>query len=283
MTKKILYLLSFLPLLGMGQNKQFAANNEAKVSKLDSVQFAKLGFTRFKMEEPEVFAFKWDNFECHVDSVDLTDLADTVWICATDVRHKKFTMPVKGALRDDFGWRNANRYHYGVDLKLDKGDTVYATMDGKVRYSKYNYGGYGNLVVVRHYNGLETYYAHLSQLLVDTNEYVKSGMPIGLGGSTGRSTGPHLHFEMRYMGNAINPEVMIDFDKGELKDANVLIHKGLFKYKKELKERKYYRVRSGDTLSAIARKNGISLSSLCKLNGIKKSKVIRPGQNLRVR
>src|SRR5699024_9030407 len=89
--------------------------------------------------------------------------------------------------------------------------TVYAALDGKVRYSKYNHGGFGNLVIIRHYNGLETFYSHLSKLLVPPNEWVKAGQPIGLGGATGHAFGSNLHFEVRFYNHSINPKEIIDF------------------------------------------------------------------------
>lgn len=233
-------------------------------------------------EEPDVFAYDWDHFECHVDSIDLSLSEDTIHLNWVDSRHGDFNMPHEGELRSTFGWRG-RRYHYGVDLKLNTGDTVYSAFDGKIRFARYNSGGYGNLVVVRHYNGMETYYAHLSRFLVDTNEYVRSGQAIGLGGSTGRSSGPHLHFEVRYMGNAIDPEEVIDFHSGELVAKEMDVTSELFKYKKEMRSRKFHRVRSGDTLTGLANRYHTSVNSICRLNGISRNSVIRIGQNLRVR
>ena len=190
--------------------------------------------------------------------------------------------------------------HHGIDLKLTTGDTVFAAFDGKIRYSDYNYGGYGNLVVMRHFSGLETYYGHLSALFVGPNEYVKAGDPIGLGGSTGRSTGPHLHFEVRYMGSAFNPEFLIDFKTGALRDPNVLLHQGKWAYHKPkastlstadneaLHEAPpapsaVYRVKSGDTLYSIAKRNGTTVQELCRVNGISERRPIYAGQRLRLK
>lgn len=111
-----------------------------------------------------------------------------------------------------FGYRPAyKRYHKGVDLKVYIGDTVRSAFDGVVRIVRYEPNGYGKYVVIRHYNGLETVYGHLSKHLVHVNDSVKAGDPIGLGGNTGRSTGSHLHFETRLLGEAINPELLFDF------------------------------------------------------------------------
>lgn len=238
--------------------------------------------TSADFKEFEVFTWAWDNNDVHIDSIDLSLTTDTFPMKWVDNRHPEFHMPIKGDLSSHFGWRRY-RYHYGIDVRLNRGDTIYAAFDGKVRYARYNSGGYGNLVVLRHYNGTESYYAHLSQFLVDTNEYVRAGTPIGLGGSTGRSTGPHLHFEIRYLGNAINPEDIIDFEAGTLRQDQTEITSETFAYIKEMRARRYHRVRSGDTLSALARRYHTSVSSICRLNGIRSTDVIRIGQNLRVR
>ena len=123
-----------------------------------------------------------------------------------------YTAPVGGKKSSGYGWR-WGRMHYGVDIAYNNYDTTYATFDGVVRWSRYGYnGGYGNLIVMRHPNGLETYYAHFRQLLVEEGDTIKSGTPIGIIGTTGRSGGPHLHYEMRFLGAAINPESLIDVD-----------------------------------------------------------------------
>ena len=128
----------------------------------------------------------------------------------------KYAMPVKNnAITSHFGYRKQfGRMHYGVDLKASVGDTVYAAFSGKVRLTKFERNGYGFFVIVRHDNGMETVYGHLSKFLVKPNQYVKAGTPIALSGNTGRSTGPHLHFETRYMGVAMNPEKIFDFING---------------------------------------------------------------------
>ncbi|MBR2147247.1 MAG: M23 family metallopeptidase [Muribaculaceae bacterium] len=128
-----------------------------------------------------------------------------------------YHMPVKHkVVTSHFGYRRQfGRMHYGVDLKASVGDTVYAAFSGKVRLTKFERNGYGFYVIVRHDNGMETVYGHLSKFLVKPNQNVKAGTPIALSGNTGRSTGPHLHFETRYMGIAINPEKIFDFTNGK--------------------------------------------------------------------
>ena len=196
------------------------------------------------------------------------------------------------------------RQHQGVDLPLKTGDPVYATFCGRVRISQYNKGGYGNLVIIRHDNGLETYYEHLSERMVEPGQWVEAGQIIGLGGSTGRSTGPHLHFETRYYGQSFDPERLIDFKNGTLSRETFLLKKSFFSIysnagqdfedeianeeqdKKEAAEKaamKYYKIRSGDTLGAIARRHGTTVANLCRLNGIKSTTILRIGRSLRVR
>ena len=196
------------------------------------------------------------------------------------------------------------RQHQGVDLPLKTGDPVYATFCGRVRISQYNKGGYGNLVIIRHDNGLETYYGHLSERMVEPNQWVEAGQIIGLGGSTGRSTGPHLHFETRYYGQSFDPERLIDFKNGLLCRETFLLKKSFFSIysnagqdfddeianeeqdKKEAAEKaamKYHRIKSGDTLGAIARKYGTTVTNICRLNGIKSTTTLRIGRSLRVR
>ena len=135
--------------------------------------------------------------------------------------------PYKGYISSKYGPRNG-RSHQGVDLPLKTGDPVYAAFDGKVRYSAFSSSGYGNLVIVRHDNGLETYYAHLSERLVSANDRVVAGQQIGKGGSTGRSSGPHLHFETRYKGQSFDPERLFNFKTGELRSSDILLKRRHF-------------------------------------------------------
>ena len=179
------------------------------------------------------------------------------------------------------------RMHRGIDLKVQKGDTIRAAFDGKVRIRNYERRGYGYYLVIRHPNGLETIYGHLSKQLVHVNDIVHAGDPIGLGGNTGRSTGSHLHFETRFLGQAINPAEIVDFENG------VPVHDTFVFRNVKINGRKsniytssgdqlvYHRVKSGDTLGKIARISGTSVSELCRLNGIKPTTVLRVGQSIR--
>ena len=268
-----------------------------------------------------------------------------------------FAMPTPSRkLNSPFGQR-WGRLHAGLDIKVYVGDTICAAFDGKVRIVDYNANGYGNYVVIRHPNGLETLYGHMSKHLVKADQIVRAGEPIGLGGNTGRSFGSHLHFETRICGVPVNPALMFDFphqdvtgdffvtttsygtrrsavaattsriatenEKAELaaaakakevetaatpaeeevketlaatpaaptalKTSNAAKNNQFASaYTRKAKQQKAkapkqlaYTVKSGDTLSAIARRNGTTVDKLCKKNGIKKDAVIRPGQTLR--
>ena len=122
-------------------------------------------------------------------------------------------MPCPGYVTSHYGYRRKfGRMHKGIDLKIQRNDTIYAAFDGKVRLTAYERKGYGYYIIIRHPNGLETVYGHLNKHLVKPDQIVRAGEPIALGGSTGRSTGPHLHFETRFMGYAINPSAIFDFE-----------------------------------------------------------------------
>jgi murein DD-endopeptidase MepM/ murein hydrolase activator NlpD len=180
------------------------------------------------------------------------------------------------------------RMHKGIDLKVLKGDTIRAAFNGKVRIKAFERRGYGYYVVLRHPNGLETIYGHLSKILVEENQIVRAGETIGLGGNTGRSTGSHLHFETRFLGIAINPIYMFDFPK-----QDIVADTYTFRKTKGVRSAgshdtqvadgtiRYHKVKSGDTLSRIAKVRGVSVSTLCKLNRIKPTTTLRIGQVLR--
>ena len=222
------------------------------------------------LEYPASYLYpEWSN--SYVNKYDNVVLPDTVIVSM-----KGYRMPTDSTyITDKFGYRpRRGRQHFGLDIRIKTGDTIRAAFDGKVRISRYERRGYGHYLVIRHPNGLETLYGHLSKKLVAENDIVHAGDPIGLGGNTGRSTGPHLHFETRILGNAINPALMFDF-------PNQRAVTDYYVYQKNTRPI-YYTVRNGDTLSGIALKNETSVSSICKLNGISSNAVIKPGQTLRV-
>ncbi len=217
----------------------------------------------------------------------------------------EYAMPVPGYMTSPYGYRpRFRRMHKGVDLKLQIGDTVRAAFSGKVRLTKYERRGYGYYVIVRHHNGLETVYGHLSKFLVKPNQDVKVGDPIALGGNTGRSTGPHLHFETRFMGYAINPSAIFDFKNQTTHTDSYVFNKKTYtkarnydptesKYAENAKEKasksskkvsyKTHKIRTGDTLGKIASKYGVSVNTICRLNGISTRTVLRPGKVLKIK
>ncbi len=248
------------------------------------------------------FRHPWSNDVCFTSRNDMSKLKDTLWLCVNDESDQNFHMPAPGLVTSRYGPRNG-RNHNGIDVDLETGDTVYATWSGKVRYAKYNDGGFGNLVIIRHPNGLETLYAHLSKFLVYPDQDIVAGEPIALGGNTGHSYGSHLHFEIRFYDAPMNPEEIIDFTNKDVKNENLFVHKGLFRpgakpsdyyedHPAEVVQApvvvrtpqvRYYKVRPGDTLTEIAARNNTTVSQLCQLNGIKPTTVLQLGRSLRVK
>ena len=236
----------------------------------------------------------WDPEKIHAfKNIPVDSLPAEVDLRLVDSLHP-FCAPLTGPVRSSFRFRG-RRPHNGVDLPLQIGDTIRAAFDGVVRYSGKGKetGGYGGLVIIHHDNGLETYYAHLSKRLVFSGDLIKAGEPLGLGGSTGHSTGPHLHFETRYMGKAFDPERIVDFRNGTIRDSlitlkrhyfNVYSHYGMTdEESKAASGRIIYVVRKGDNLGRIAAKYGTTVSAICKLNKMSSKSLIKPGQRLIVR
>ena len=224
-----------------------------------------------------------------------------------EVDLSNFTMPAVGHVTSNFGRRGGSRYHYGVDIKAQTGDTIYAAFDGKIRVKQFDRKGYGNYLVIRHINGLETVYGHLSKFLVTENDFVMSGDPIGLAGNTGRSFGSHLHLETRFLGKPIDPNFIIDFDnqvchrdtylvsndsyKKTTLSSRVIKRKDPINYTKPTNtsnnkyvsgDVKHYKIKKGDTLGAIASKNGVSLKKLYSLNNITSRTTLKIGRTIRV-
>ncbi len=238
-----------------------------------------------------------DSSLVHTLKMDISEM-QPVELKLTDPEHGQyfvFPTPDYAIPTSHFGPRR-RRFHYGLDLAMHTGEPIYAAFDGVVRFSKYN-RSYGHLIVIRHDNGLETYYAHLSKRHVTPGTRVKAGEEIGLCGNTGRSRGSHLHFEIRYNGNALNPENVISCETRALIAPTLTLTRNSFRKVAKpglsntsrsragnySSDGKYYKVRTGDTLSRIAKRNGTTISKLCKLNGLKESSVLRPGQKLRIR
>jgi murein DD-endopeptidase MepM/ murein hydrolase activator NlpD len=246
----------------------------------------------------------WDTRVVNPYRVDGRRLRDTLEIKLTDPPRERYAkMPLHATpITSGFAFRGY-RWHFGVDLDLETGDSVKAVFDGVVRISKYDGGGYGNYLLVRHYNGLETIYGHLSKALVPVGTFVKAGQLIGRGGSTGRSTGSHLHFEVRYEGNPINPTLLYDFPAYQLRGDNFTITSALFDYYNRALRSKSsggrsssrsssgqpsrarrsvtHTVRAGDTISEIAEKYGVKQSTIRALNpGVK---TLQLGKKIRIK
>jgi murein DD-endopeptidase MepM/ murein hydrolase activator NlpD len=249
----------------------------------------------------------WDTKNLFANRGDISSLGEGV-LFELMQSECDFHYPAPGIMTSPFGPR-WGRMHYGLDIDLEVGDNVYAAFEGMVRISQYH-SSYGNVVVVRHNNGLETLYAHMSQRKVAPGDHVEAGDILGLGGNTGRSYGAHLHFEVRYLGQAFDPRLIVDPSAKQLKTASFTLLSKHFdaqplapqvvaartgsstsasKSSKSAKspakssKAKYHTIKNGDTLSAIARKNGTTVNALCKLNRIKATSTLRLGQRIRVK
>ena len=227
--------------------------------------------------------YDWITDDIHQRKFDFSKVKDSI-VLQLNKDNDFYTHPFNGKITSEFGSRKF-RYHYGTDIDLQTGDTVRCAFNGRVRISTYS-KSYGNVVVVRHNNGLETIYAHLSKRLVDVDSTISSGTVLGLGGNTGRSYGSHLHFEVRYFDEAIDPRDVISFENFSLLHDTLSISQCNFVYRDEIKEfsrMQYHKVSSGNTLGHIAQKYGTTIASICHLNGISRNKLLQIGEKLRVR
>ena len=268
-------------------------------------------------QKPEVFDTHWETTSVNPYQKPVEKLSD-VWSIWLVDSLSQFHCPYKGSIwpGGKYGPRK-NRPHQGVDLPLAVGAPIYATFPGKVRVSRYSEKGYGHYVVIRHENGLETFYAHLSERKVNVGDWVNAGQVIGLGGSTGRSTGPHLHYEVRHQGFSFDPEWIIDFKTGTLRQRLFILKKKYFgvnhanpqNFEDEMPEEKkeeaaktsakpaakpstttttssgavYHVIVSGDTLYALAVRNKTSVAAICRLNNITENTVLQLGQKIRIK
>lgn len=286
---------------------------DRRAKKLDSIE-VKSFIQRENIQSPAAMLYgeEWDNQYAHRE----TELPDSFTI---NLRH--FCMPTPSrVVTSNFGSR-WGRQHKGLDIKVYIGDTIRAAFSGKVRVVRYEAGGYGKYVVIRHPNGLETIYGHLSKQLVTENQVVRVGEPIALGGNTGRSTGSHLHFETRLCGVALNPALFFDFRNQDVTGDYFVFNKDTYKHESEIAtrergkvgnggytrdmiygevghsdesapaevqeamnapERVYYKVQTGETLATIAKKVGVSVDTICRLNGFRnKNQKVRAGMIIR--
>ena len=234
----------------------------------------------------ELYNSNWDTVRVNPFPNTKIDFHETY-----SINSASFVMPIaseKIRITSKYGPRR-RRMHRGIDLGLQVGDTVRAAFDGKVRIKSYERRGYGYYLVLRHPNGLETVYGHLSRFLVRENQIVRAGDAIALGGNTGRSSGSHLHFETRFLGKDINPAEIIDFEnqtpyKDEYVFHNIKVNGRKSNiYATSADALAVHRVRSGETLSHIAHKYGTSVAELCRLNGITQTSTLSVGQSIRFR
>lgn len=274
-----------------------------------------------KFRDHEVYKYNWDTTSIFsYRNVELKDIPEIVELKLFDSL-PQFCSPMVGRVSSKYGPRR-RRNHNGTDLPLRTGEPLFATFDGKIRYAKYNTGGYGYLVIVRHPNGLETWYAHLSKLNVRVNDYVKAGQVIGFGGNTGRSRGSHLHFETRYQDQSFDSEFLFDFETGQIRYQTFALERSFFNIHSRASEileeddfdidlpgnllaeasdttiqvvqkpkpkpvstegAQYHTIVSGNTLGHIAMKYGVSIDQLCRLNNITRTTTLALGRKLRVR
>lgn len=230
-----------------------------------------------------LFSKNWITKEIHSYPADRNKPLVELWVNLYE-NNSSFVFPL-----DTFKLlRGFNSYHTGLDLKTNSGDTIRAAFDGRVRFAGYIRNGYGNLVIIRHYNGLETYYSHLSKILACLDDDLKAGDVVGLIGATGRATGPHLHFETRYRDRPFDPLKIVNCDQknlmaDSLKICDLLFGKKIINSKQELYEGDscdFYTIIKGDTLFKIAKQNNTSIDILCQLNNISRTTILQVGRKL---
>jgi hypothetical protein len=226
--------------------------------------------------------FAWNIRKINSGHFDSENWADTARIVLVDsLKNKFYCHPFNNCVTSDFGPRKW-LWHYGVDIKLLKGDSVRAAFDGVVRVRGFDKHGYGIVIVLRHDHGLETIYGHLSKAFLKSNQSIKAGDVIGLGGNTGRSTGSHLHFEMRFCGEPFNPNDIIDFQNYALKNDTLILTKADFAYLCEARKTIWHSVKKGETLGQIAASYHTTISALCRLNHITSKTILSVGRRIAI-
>ena len=273
-----------------------------------------------RLDNEPVYMNNWDTTSIFsYRNVELTDLPLLIEIKLIDSL-SQFCIPIRGSVFSKYGPRR-RRSHNGVDIPLKTGEPILAAFDGKVRYAKYNTGGYGYLVILRHPNGLETWHAHLSKINVKVDDYVKTGQVIGYGGNTGRSRGPHLHFEARYQDQSFDPEFLFEFESGLLRYQTFALERSFFNIHSRASEileeddndfeipgdllaeadeetaqrvieqpkpaddtgAVYHKIVSGDILGKLAAKYGVSIDQICRLNNISRTSTLSIGRRLKIK
>lgn len=304
-------MLALLAIPCMGQDMiARQAPVDKKMRAVDSVAIQRL-FQQENLEDPAADLYpNWE--DRFINAFGDVELPQEYKI---DLRH--FCMPITNrVVTSNYGYRpRFRRQHKGLDIDANRGDTIRSAFDGKVRIVEFQRGGYGNVVVIRHTNGLETVYGHLSKQLAKKGDIVKAGDAIGLAGNTGRSHGTHLHFETRLLGEYIDPAKLFDFEHQDVTgdfyvfkgrgrgtligkhDNNVEgtdvaqeedvtynsseLNKQAARNARAAQNTRFHKVRSGETLSSIARKHGTTVAKLCRANGISTKTKLRVGQILK--
>lgn len=299
----VLATVSTLPVSGQDLLAR-QAPIDRKMKAVDSVALQRIIYTENYDSPAEDLYEDWNNKYAHHE----TALPDSFRISLKD-----FCMPTDNRMiTSNFGSR-WGRQHKGIDVKVYIGDTIRAAFPGKVRVVRYEGRGYGKYVVIRHYNGLETIYGHMSKQLVTEDQEVRAGDPIGLGGNTGRSTGSHLHFETRLCGVALNPALMFDFRNQDVVDDYYMFHKSSYQRESAVanrlrgagggsistadgedvelataapaanysQESRFHKVKKGETLYSIAKRRGTTVDAIMKLNHLKKNAKLKAGQILK--
>ncbi|MEI6890147.1 MAG: peptidoglycan DD-metalloendopeptidase family protein [Bacteroidales bacterium] len=285
MITKWLLLLIFAPIMLFGQRNVDAVADTVE-TKTGTVLLYKNFTWEYLGNEPVmmsieedstgIFSSQWVNDQIFAYKIQRDSIKDTLLLLVDSVH--PFHLPIYGKL-----FRGFTYTHKGLDIKLDKGDTVRAAFSGVVRYAKYNRGGFGNLIIIRHYNGMESYYAHNSKIIIKVNQIVKAGEPISLGGSTGRSRGPHCHFELRYKDVPIDALRVIDFDNQKLIAATFPVTKKVFYPNDYNVNAVYHKIKNGDTIGHLAKKYRTNVKEICAMNKIKTNSKLRVGSTIRVR
>lgn len=275
-----------------------------------------------KLDQLPVYQSHWDTSSVFsYRDIELTDIPQVVELQLIDEMNEYCT-PVRGKVLSKYGPRR-RRNHNGVDIPLKTGEPILAAFDGKIRYAKFNSGGFGNLVIVRHPNGLETWHAHLSKLNVEVGDYVKMGQVIGFGGNTGRSRGPHLHFEVRYKDQTFDPEFLFDFENGNIRYKTFALERSYFNIHSRASElleeddedfdvagtllasaddsttiraaeskpapkpattgTVYHTIKSGDMLGKLSLRYGVSIDQICRLNNITRNTTLALGRRLKIK
>lgn len=275
MFKYAFLLMNVVSFKGYGQHNLIEKQTEVSVT--DSFSLVKF-IERENNEHPAHDIYKiWENKYINYN----VEAPNEHRIGLTD-----FHMPCKNnKVTSSYGYRNTfKRNHYGTDIKVFIGDTIYSAFSGKVRVVEYSKNGYGKYIIIRHDNGLETLYAHLSKQIVKNNQLVRSGEAIGLGGNTGRSTGPHLHFEVRFLGKYINPETLFSFDTRKSKYEHFTLNKNgnIVSYVASSENAPLnatdeqtgdiiHKVKKGESLYTISKKYDITVNELKRINGLTKN------------